>query len=222
MTMRTRTYLKESGLAVLQGVIAGRLQFAETGSYVASIYQTTDERLVEIARDLYTKEPVTNTALIPAIAAAHYLLILQGSEDQWRYDLRLRQALNSTEGYVEIAVTKAREKKERLSDIRCVLAEFLRGEIDKPSMKYACALLGESYMLEDDFECAFFWLKLAHAGPYGSTQHMLDKSAARVAENRERGLEPQIRSSSEGYRYRPLKRAEREERRRKNAAKRAQ
>jgi len=217
--MTTRTYINAHGLSALEAVIrGGQLQFAETGSDVCFLYRSPEEKLVQLARRTYQPEPHSDTVTTPAIEAAQYLIRLQYEEEAWCSDSNLRRhRVEGTEDYIELAVKMARQKKERLSEIRSLLESVINSESGKGHLKHACALLGETFILDSDYESAFFWLRFAHAGPYRSTQHMLDTAMTKVAANRERGAAAPVRRFQKGYRYRPLEEWEKKQRRERAA-----
>ncbi len=202
--MATHTYINKRGLQVLERVIGeGNLQFAGADATTPYFWQTPEERLIQLSRSVYIKDSPLMPQL-PAIPAAEHLLRVQWSEDRWRMSSEKTRGIEGTWDYVVMALEKSREKSERLGDVRCLLAALMQEQISEANFKHVSALLGETFILEDNYESALFWLELAVGCPYFATQSMLEKAQDKVASTRRCGFAPAIRKFRRGYRYRPL------------------
>ena len=219
MTTHTRTFVNANGLPVLERRIREGLHTFDMEPTDPELKLTPEERLIRYVRTTGRAVPPTETQIMPAIFAAEDLLRKQRYEDQWRSRIHLYfDRYVSTEEYVEMSMTKGREKRERIEDVRCLLIALMGSDIDAWNMKNVYAILGETFILEEDYESAYFWLSMADSGTCLCTRRNLDKAVVKLVDIRKRGEAPLIDMTPNGLRYRPLKEWEKE-RRRKSVSK---
>jgi hypothetical protein len=207
--MNTRTYINKRGLPVLErlirnGLVTIEIPFSELSS---------EEIWARHGRYLFCKAQLPAEEIRESIFLAESLLHKQEDEDTRCYSWETR--FMPTMEHVDFAVKLANEKSVRLTEVRCLLAALMDEQLDSLNVKYVAALLGESYMMERDFESAHFWLSMAVDGPYFATRKKMVEATTKAEERRSSVLGPQFHNSGEGWLYTPLEKWEKQERLRK-------
>lgn len=156
--MKTQTKIKKRGLPVLARLIqAGGVTFDETVSQTAAPDIT--KNIEEAGRILLEQRLENGRSLFPD---------------------RTSREIISTEEVMEVTRARHRKKCERIAAARLLLFPLMDLTLSDWQEKFVGGLLAETFMLESDYESAFFWLAVSYPSPHYKAPSNLNETRGRV------------------------------------------
>jgi hypothetical protein len=156
--MNTQTKLNKRGVPVLERLIqAGRVTFDESCLNTAA--PDIDKSIEEAARILLEQRLENGRSLFPG---------------------RSSREIISTEEVMEVRWARHRKKCERIAAVRLLLFPLMDLTCSDWQEKFIGGLLAETFMLESDYESAFFWLAVSYPSPHYRASSNLNETRGRV------------------------------------------